>query len=175
MPSKASRNITQLKKLKNSREPVERLCSAAKGLGAHLKWFLFQLPPNWTADPARLDSFVSVLPAGQRAAFEFRHPSWFCAEINSIFSSAGFTSVYGVGGEHPTPIAAKLTGDFRYVRVHGGSRGLGLTDAELELWADRLANDRDAGRDGYGYFNNDPDGHAIRDVRRLIETLHHRR
>lgn len=173
--AKGSRYITHMKKLKDPREPIERLYSAASGLGMHLGPFLFQLPPNWKANPSRLRSFVAELSATQRTAFEFRHPSWFCAEVDSILSTAGCTSVYGVGGEHPTPVAANLIGDFRYVRFHSGSHGVGLTDAELEPWANRLANDWDAERDAYVYFNNDPDGNAIRNAQRLIEMLHYRR
>jgi uncharacterized protein YecE (DUF72 family) len=34
---------------------------------------LFQLPPNFEADAARLASFLKLLPRRRRYSFEFRH------------------------------------------------------------------------------------------------------
>ncbi|HEU5370436.1 MAG TPA: DUF72 domain-containing protein, partial [Ktedonobacterales bacterium] len=74
---KASRFITHLKKLNDPQESVSRLLAAASGLGSHLGVFLYQLPPGWHADPARLEVFLAHLPPKYPAAFEFRDPSWF--------------------------------------------------------------------------------------------------
>lgn len=168
---KGSRYITHMKKLKDPEEPVGSLVSAASGLGPRLGPFLFQLPPNWKANPDRLKTFVKTLPAKRQVAFEFRHPTWYSPEITEFLDEAGYTVVYAIGGEHPTPADVALIGDFRYVRFHGGAHGVGLFDKELEPWADCLARDRVDGRDAYVYFNNDPDGHAIRDAKRLREML----
>jgi uncharacterized protein YecE (DUF72 family) len=168
---KGSRYITHFKKLNNPTEPVELLLSSAAGLGSRLGPILFQLPPNWKANPDRLRGFIGTLPTERRVAFEFRHPSWFKPEIAEILDEAGCTSVYGVGGGHPTPADAPLVGRFRYVRVHGGANGVGLTDDELEPWADCLAVDCTKGRDAYVYFNNDPGGFAIWNAIRLRELL----
>jgi uncharacterized protein YecE (DUF72 family) len=63
-----------------------------------------------------------------------------------------------------------------YVRFHGtsghyaGSYGA----AALNRWAHRLADDWQAGRDVFAYFNNDPDATATRNARSLhgrIEAL----
>jgi uncharacterized protein YecE (DUF72 family) len=59
---KASRSITHLKKLKDAQESVTRLLTAARGLGEHLGVVLYQLPPHWHADPARLEQFLAQLP-----------------------------------------------------------------------------------------------------------------
>ena len=47
---------------------------------------LFQLPPNMKADTERLASFCAVLPdeLRRRAAFEFRHDSWFGDEVYDV-------------------------------------------------------------------------------------------
>src|SRR5215469_18585401 len=50
---KASRYITHLKKLKDPQEAITRLMASAHGLGEHLGPFLYQLPPNWRANPQR--------------------------------------------------------------------------------------------------------------------------
>ena len=41
------------------------------------------------SDVERLRDFVSLFPAGLRAAFEFRHDSWFDDEIYTILGDAG--------------------------------------------------------------------------------------
>ncbi|MDQ6692994.1 MAG: DUF72 domain-containing protein, partial [Chloroflexota bacterium] len=61
---KASRYLTHLKKLHAPEEPLDRLFSAADGLGLRLGPVLFQLPPGFAVDPARLAYFVSQLPPG---------------------------------------------------------------------------------------------------------------
>src|SRR5947209_2629515 len=71
---KASRYITHIKKLLNPEEAINRLMQSAEGLGKHRGPFLYQLPPHWHADPARLEQFISRLPRDQQAAFEFRDP-----------------------------------------------------------------------------------------------------
>ena len=74
------------------------------------------------------------------------------------------------GGAY-TPLEVPNTGPFRYLRVHGGLYGVGLTDGELDFWAARIAGEATAGRDVYVYFNNDPDCHAVYDAFRLRDRL----
>jgi uncharacterized protein YecE (DUF72 family) len=45
---------------------------------------LFQLPPNFHANPKRLLSFLKLLPKRCRYSFEFRHPSWYTSEIFAL-------------------------------------------------------------------------------------------
>jgi uncharacterized protein YecE (DUF72 family) len=80
--------------------------------------------------------------------------------------------VRAVGGRY-TPIEVPDTGSWRYIRVHGGQWGTGLTDGELQYWADRIADDAHQGRDVYLYFNNDPECHAIYDGYRIRDMLAH--
>jgi len=50
-------------------------------------------------------------------------------------------------------------------RLYAGS----YPDADLAWWAARVAEWRTAGRDVYAYFNNDGDGYAVHNARRLNE------
>ena len=59
MAIKASRFLTHVKRLRDPAEPVRRLMQAAAGLGDRLGPVLLQLPPNLTADPARLDACLA--------------------------------------------------------------------------------------------------------------------
>src|SRR5215210_937620 len=54
---KASRFLTHMKKLKDPAEPLERFFSRATELGTHLGPVLYQLPPGWTLDLDRFETF----------------------------------------------------------------------------------------------------------------------
>jgi uncharacterized protein YecE (DUF72 family) len=55
--------------------------------------------------------------------------------------------------------------------MHSGQWGMGYSDEELSAWAARIRSFLQQGVDVYVYFNNDPDGHAIRDTKRLYALL----
>jgi uncharacterized protein YecE (DUF72 family) len=172
---KASRYITHIKKLKDPLEAITRLVTSASGLGEHLGPFLYQLPPNWRANPQRLEQFIAQLPHAHQAAFEFRDLSWFQTEtlatLGQILNAAGCALVIAIGGLCPTPLDAPEIGPFRYLRFHHGAHGIGLSDDELAFWAKRLSADAAEGRQAYVYFNNDAEGYAIRDALKLRELL----
>lgn len=168
---KASRYITHMRKLNNAEEGLGRLISAAEGLGARLGPFLYQLPPRWRDNPERLAHFVALLPRTHRAAFEFRDPSWYTPDVLRVLAERGCALVVAVGGALPTPSDIAPLGPFGYFRFHNGQHGIGLSEDELRVWAERIAAASADGRDVYAYFNNDPDGHAIRNALRLRELL----
>ncbi len=70
-------------------------------------------------------------------------------------------------------LAAEVTADFMYVRLHG-SRELyvsGYGDAELDTWAERASAWLTRGLDVYVYFDNDAKVQAPVDARRLAARL----
>ena len=168
---KASRFITQMKKLRDAGDGVERLVESAEGLGTRLGPFLYQLPPRWHATLPRLAEFIQSLPHRHRVAFEFRDTTWFQPEVAQILADAGCALVIAIGGVCPTPLDYPLVGPFSYVRFHHGAHGIGLSNEEIGFWANRIAGYAAGGRDVYVYFNNDPDGHAIVDAYRLQDAL----
>jgi len=172
---KASRYLTHMKKLKDAEEGINRLYSAAKGLGKQPGPFLYQLPPHWHANTQRLAEFISQLPREYFAAFEFRDSTWFEPETLSItrkiLEDAGCVLAVAVGGSLPTPLTIPSTGPFSYIRFHNGAHGVGLTGDELAFWAKRIGAEARDGREIYVYFNNDPDGHAVKDALRLRELV----
>lgn len=167
---KANRGLTHQKRLYGPEDSLHRFFSAASGLGLRLGPVLFQLPPGFGVDPVRLSYFISRLPQGCRAAFEFRDHSWYRPDILRILDESGCALVRAVGG-HYTPLEVPDTGSFRYIRVHGGLYGIGLTDGEVGFWAERIASEAAAGHEVFVYFNNDPDCHAINDAHRLRGLL----
>jgi uncharacterized protein YecE (DUF72 family) len=76
---KASQAITHFKRLKGAAALTKSFLKSLDPLrkAGQLGPILFQLPPNLKCDVVRLQSFLSILPAETRVAFEFRHVSWF--------------------------------------------------------------------------------------------------
>lgn len=168
---KASRYLTHLKKLLDADRGIARLMDAVAGLGEALGPILFQLPPHWHANAERLERFIAALPSGHAYAFEFREPDWYQADILHILEHSGCALVIPIAGDDPTPRSLPSPGPFAYFRFHQGAHGTGFGDDELHSWADRIAAETANKRDVYAYFNNDPDGHAVTDAKRLRELL----
>jgi uncharacterized protein YecE (DUF72 family) len=76
---KAHQVLTHIKRLKSAEEFLMRFLGTLEALerNRRLGPLLFQLPPNFKADQAVLSEFLKSLPRSVRAAFEFRHESWF--------------------------------------------------------------------------------------------------
>ncbi|MGC3966055.1 MAG: DUF72 domain-containing protein [Pirellulales bacterium] len=74
---KAPQTITHRKRLKDAEEPTDEFLARIKVLKKRLGPVLFQLPPNMKQDLPRLEAFLKHLKGRVRAAFEFRHSSWF--------------------------------------------------------------------------------------------------
>ncbi len=130
---KASRRITHMKRLKDVGEPLEYLTRTAKeALGAALGPILFQLPPYLRKDVGRLSDFLAILPTGVRAAFEFRHESWFGDDTYRALSDGGAALVIADTDEGDAPVVD--TAGFGYARL----RRPGYTDEDLVRWAAAL-------------------------------------
>jgi uncharacterized protein YecE (DUF72 family) len=168
---KASRFLTHMKKLKDAEEPLERLMTAAQGLGEKLGPVLFQFPRQWRLNLERLDDFLLLLAAYRpiRFAFEFRHESWLAPAVYGRLERAGAALCLPVGWG--IPLDCRLTTSWTYIRMHGGASTNAFSDAELSTWGERIAGFLGRGIDAYVYFNNDPHGDAIHDADRLRSLL----
>jgi uncharacterized protein YecE (DUF72 family) len=165
---KASRYITHIRRLREADEAVRRFWSHARRLGSKLGPVLFQLPPNFQADPDRLEAFLRLLPRPMRAAFEFRHPSWETDEVRHLLDAAGCALV--LADRPGTRPDDTVTGGWTYLRFHQGRpTGPGYARAKLRRYADLLGGLGAA--EAWIFFNNDPQGAAIRDAVTLTELL----
>ncbi len=129
---KAPQLITHRKRLKEVEEPVARLIQVAGALDDHRGPFLFQLPPNFKKDLARLESFLALVPTGDRIALEFRHPSWFDDEVFDALRNRGAALCIAHGEKLDTPLVA--TADWGYLRL----RQVNYTDDALAEWANSI-------------------------------------
>ena len=67
----ASRYVTHIRRLRECREPIERMRAVFSGAGPHLGPVLFQLPPTFEADAELLRSFLAELPSDLRQRLLF--------------------------------------------------------------------------------------------------------
>jgi uncharacterized protein YecE (DUF72 family) len=168
---KASRYLTHMKKLNDPQEPLERLLDRVSVLEDKLGPILFQFPPRWGSNPERLESFLEILPGGQRYAFEFRDPSWFDERNYELLRSHGSSfCVYDLNG---MTSPKEITADFAYVRLHGPDGPYrGRYGAErLAGWAGTFSAWLKNGPDVYCYFDNDEVGFAVQDALELRQMM----
>jgi uncharacterized protein YecE (DUF72 family) len=146
---KASRRITHFQKLADAGELLGYLFEVLGALGPKLGPVLFQLPPTFRADTALLTAFLEQLPPGVRAAFEFRHPSWFDDETYRALEAGGAALVGGDVDEDGKSLPLVRTADFVYLRL----RRTSYEPGDLEDWARRV---RELGaQDVFAYFKHE--------------------
>lgn len=158
---KASRKITHFKKLVRTEEETTYLLSTAARLGPRLGAILFQLPPKLACDLDRLATFVEALPAGTRAAFEFRHDSWFDDEVYEILRRGNCALCLADTGEREAPRVC--TADWGYLRLRRES----YRPKELESWV-RWAGEQ-AWDEAFAFFKHEDAGAGPRLARQAIE------
>jgi uncharacterized protein YecE (DUF72 family) len=179
MAVKASRFLTHIKRLREPEEPLHRLFSRATALGPRLGPVLYQLPANFHRDLDRLETFLRALPRRHHPrsrtlllhTMEFRHPSWYVGETFQLLEQYGVALC--LHDKADSTIVEPVIGPFVYVRFHGtsGSYHGSYSDAQLQVWADRLHEQWRAGRAVFAYFNNDLDAAAVANARTLREML----
>jgi uncharacterized protein YecE (DUF72 family) len=145
---KAPRRITHDQRLKDCADPVRAFCEAASVLEHRLGVLLFQLPPNFKVDLDRLQAFLDVLPPGVRAAFEFRHLSWWDDAVYERLRQRNIALCIADSEERHTPLVP--TADFGYVRL----RDEGYAEADIDRWARSIVG-QESWRDAFVYFKHE--------------------
>ena len=110
---------------------------------------LFQLPPTFPRDVAVLRAFLSDLPAGMRAAFEFRHESWFDETVFKTLRAANAALCIAENEELTTPAA--ITADFGYLRL----RREDYTRAKIRRWASWIGEQKARWSEAFVYFKHE--------------------
>ena len=169
---KASRFITHNKKLKDPEHALDNLLPRAAHLGPKLGPILFQLPPHWRVNTARLENLLEMLPRELRYAFEFRELSWITPAVSSLLTkfNAAFC-IYELAGYH-SPL--HITADFAYVRLHGPARGKyqgSYSKEKLQVWARQIKSWSAHLKAIYIYFDNDQYGYAAANALSLKSTV----
>lgn len=160
---KASRYITHMKKLKDFQGPLETFLERIGVLQDRLGPILFQLPPRWSFNLKRLRAFVAGLPPAFRFVMEFRDVSWYDRRALDILAEHGVAlCIHDMAG---SAAPREITAEFVYIRFHGPQKyGGSYAEHALSGWAGAFSSWIRQGKDIYAYFNNDAEGHAVRNA-----------
>lgn len=167
---KASRFLTHVKRLRDPEPALHRLVERAAGLGGKLGPILYQFPPDWRKDIARLQAFLAVLPGSHRHAFEFRHASWLDDEVCQALADHGCALC--IPNAPGMPFRRVITAPFTYLRFHHGAHGASYADDELRPWATWVVEEAHQGIDVFAYFNNDVEAYAIANAQSFRRLTH---
>jgi uncharacterized protein YecE (DUF72 family) len=162
---KAPRRITHDKRLKDVGEDVTFFCDVAGTLGDKLGTLLFQLPPFQRKDLPVFDAFLASLPPNVRAAFEFRHASWFDDEVFDRLAARNLAVCIADSQKLSTPV--RMTADYAYFRL----RDEGYQPDDIKRWAETIARDAAACRDVFVYFKHEESGKGPEFARLLMDHL----
>ena len=161
---KAPRRITHDSKLQRCEDITQVFCRTAKTLGTKLAVLLFQLPPNFKKDAAVLRAFTELVPEGTRAAFEFRHPSWFDEEVFDVLRGRGLALCVADSEKLSAPVV--MTADYAYFRL----RDEGYQQADIERWASVIRGLQGV-TDAFVYFKHEEQGLGPEFAKRLMALL----
>ena len=169
---KASRYLTHVKRLRDLGPGLERFYEPLAPLMRTNKLgpVLWQLPPTFHRDDERLATALRALPPG-RHCVELRHESWFVPDVMELLREHNTALVIADRPEIRGFQTHDLTAGWAFVRFHHGTRGRGgnYSESELREWAERLRAWPVS--EIFAYFNNDWEGFAPRNARRLRELL----
>lgn len=149
---KAPQRVTHFAKLRGCDDTLTYFCKVVSALGQRLGPILFQLPPSFKKDVALLTDFLRYLPHGTRAAFEFRHPSWFDEEVYEQLKTANVALCIAESADLTTPSIA--TADFGYLRL----RREDYVETDIESWAAYIRTQQAGWRDVFVYFKHEESG-----------------
>jgi uncharacterized protein YecE (DUF72 family) len=162
---KAPQKVTHFARLRDCGETVSFFAQSLSILGEKVGAILFQLPPDFTKDSARLSEFLKIMPSSIKPAFEFRHESWFDDEVFSILREHNAALCLAENEDLATPRIA--TASFGYLRL----RREDYTPAALNSWADFVLEQKKVWADAYIYFKHEERGVGPKFARQMNEML----
>jgi uncharacterized protein YecE (DUF72 family) len=162
---KAPQRITHVKRLSDA-DSLAFFLTAAAVLGERVGPLLFQLPPFFRKDAARLREFLALVPEGRKAAFEFRHASWFDDEVYAALRERGAalcSADTDESGEQGAPVVP--TADWGYLRL----RRSGYDEPAIAAWAERIRSQ--PWSEAWVFFKHEEQGVGPALAKRLIAAL----
>jgi uncharacterized protein YecE (DUF72 family) len=174
---KGHRFVTHYKRLRDCRESIVRLRDQVEPLREKRGAVIWQLPSNFACRDdgglERLDDFMRALKAwpAVRHSLELRHKSWFTDAVADVLRANNVAVCMGDAPDFP--MWKEVTSDLVYVRLHGHTRKYhsSYSEQSLRAWADDTKRWLAEGRDVHVYFDNDAEGHAVRNALRFQELV----
>jgi uncharacterized protein YecE (DUF72 family) len=109
-----------------------------------------------------LSDFLRLLPSDCRAAFEFRHQSWFDSEIFDLLRA--HRAVLCIAeAENDLEIPFESTADWGYLRLRRPDYG----DPELKTWGEQVRQQKWS--DAFIFFKHEEEGKGPAMAKRFLE------
>jgi len=161
---KAPQKITHFARLRECTDTLRYFHDVVSGLGEKLGPVLFQLPPNFKKDTFVLGDFVNGLPGGMRAAFEFRHESWFDEEVFDLLRATKAALCIADTEKLETPKTA--TANYGYLRL----RRENYSKVDIEGWVE-FVRAQHGWDDVFIYFKHEEAGIGPKLAAQMTELL----
>jgi uncharacterized protein YecE (DUF72 family) len=160
---KALERITHHAMLRDCADLVNQFHRAVSHLGPKLGIVLFQLPPRLRVDAPLLSAFLEELPKGMRAAFEFRHASWFTDDVFTILRTHNIALCIADTDDLETPV--QWTADYAYFRL----RRVKYTKKDIAHWAEQILSLAPEDSHTFVYFKHEEAGVGPKFAQSLIK------
>lgn len=159
---KAPRRITHIMRLKECEEETTYLFETAKTLGERLGAILFQMPPFLKKDVPRLGDFLRLIPENSKAAFEFRHESWFEKDVYDSLNGKDCALCFADTEDNilRAPVA---TASWGYLRLRKPDYG----ENELRKWVKKV--EKQEWDRAFVFFKHEDGAVGPRLARRFLE------
>jgi uncharacterized protein YecE (DUF72 family) len=167
---KVNRFITHDFRMEGTAMLVEQFyLDVAVPLGRRMACFLFQFPPSFRYTKKRLGAICKQLDPTYRNVVEFRHKSWWNAEVYKALRRRKIIMCAVSAPRIPDKLVR--TADDIYVRLHGTTRWYrhDYSNEELASWAEKIR--ASGAKTAWIYFDNDRDAHAIKNAKTLRRML----
>ena len=162
---KAPQKITHFAKLSGCDDTLTYFYKVVSALGERLGPVLFQLPPFMKKDVTLLSDFLRCFPGEMRAAFEFRHVSWFDDEIFSELKARNVALCIADSEKLNTPFVRTAT--FGYLRL----RREDYTSQDVQKWTEKLKGNDGNWSDVFVYFKHEESGMGPKLAEEMIRLL----
>jgi uncharacterized protein YecE (DUF72 family) len=159
---KALKAISHIKRLENAEQETDDFLSVACALEERQGPLLFQLPPSFKKDIARLDTFLKHVGGRAKVAFEFRHSSWFGDELFDCLRAHSAVLCVADGDDLPQTDLVR-TADWGYVRLRDDN----YSDERLRDWLRRIESHK--WDESYVFFMHEDTGVGPKLAVRFLE------
>jgi len=162
---KAPQKVTHYARLRDCSDTIRYFYDVTSALGEKLGPVLFQLPPNFKKDTVLLADFINGLPEGLRAAFEFRHETWFADDVFEALKARSVALCIADMEEITTPPVA--TANYGYLRL----RREDYASQDVTRWAEFIRGQESQWGDTFIYFKHEDAGIGPRLAKEMMEAL----
>jgi uncharacterized protein YecE (DUF72 family) len=172
---KVPQEITHIRRLAGTAEPLDRFLAEIQALGGALGPLLVQLPPSLRFDEAVVGGFLD----GLRARFnglvvcEPRHATWFTDTADTLLSRAQVARVAADPALTPSAAAPGGWPGVLYRRLHGSPRMYysAYPPEYLAMTARQIRETAVPGRESWCIFDNTALGEAMTNALGLLHRL----